>query len=128
MNPSIIEDAIGVIIFPRDISDDRILVMHCCAAKFEKIEAFGYEDFRDENIRQKVHLLLRKVGPAPLRNEMFQFIKLDPTIEKYVPKFIEELKMGAISCQEYGIPFKNPHKSPDRNSTSPNTKGGKRKD
>lgn len=106
-SPSVIEDALAGVRFPTHIINARARIMHYCASFFEKLEAVGYEDYRDENAKQIVHLLLRHVEPTFVQNKMFQFVKFDTSLEKSFPKFIAKLKKEAISCQEYGEQLKS---------------------
>lgn len=66
------------------------------------MEAVGYEDFRDDNPKQNINLLLQRVEPVVLRNKMFQRLKYDRSLEKDVPRLIGMLKTEAIARKEYG--------------------------
>lgn len=124
-DPAVINRALDGLRFPVEVSNAAARITSYCAQFFERLEAVGYEDFRDENPKQTIHLLLQRVQPSALKSKMLQKVKYDPALEKSVPKFIAKLKFEAIACQEYGESVKGGRKLEGAGRTVHNgTRGG----
>lgn len=101
-DPTVVNNALEGLKFPVNITDARARITSYCASFFELLEAVGYEDFRDDNPKQTINLLLQRVQPSALKQKMFQRVKYERALETSVPKFINKLKSEAIACQVYG--------------------------
>lgn len=117
-DPTVLGNALEGLRFPVDICDARARITSYCAIFFERLEGVGYDDFREDNPKQTINLLLQKVQPAALKQKMFLKLKYDRSLEKSVPSFISKLKNEAIACQEYGESVKPSRKGNESTALS----------
>lgn len=101
-DPGVVSSVLAELKFPTGIRDARARITSYCAEFFERLEAVGYENFREDNPKQTAKLILQRIQPAALKQKMFQRMNYDQSLEKSVPKLISKLQQEAISCQEYG--------------------------
>lgn len=97
--------------FPTYIKDARAGI--CCFSSkfFEKIEAIGYEKVLADNPKQAIFLMLSKIQPQALHSKMQTDIRLDPSLEKIVPKVLALTFHKAVWCLKYGAAIHKPQKN-----------------
>lgn len=78
--PAVISTALNNLGFPTDITDAPARITSCCAKFFEILESIGYEDFREDNPKQKANLLLKRVQTTALCSKMFQKMRYNPSL------------------------------------------------
>ena len=121
-DPSIIEKALEGFSMPTYIANADARITHYCADFFERLESVGCGDFREENPKKAISLLLGHLQPAVLKREMRRRLSYDEVLEKNLKKFIKVLSREAINCQIYGVESKESTRKPS-NSKPGNGKG-----
>lgn len=136
-NPAVIKAALETLKFPVEIEDATAQITCYCKKFFELLEAVEYNNFRADNPKPAINLLLQRVQPNALHTKIFQRVEYDSTLEKSVPKLIVRLKAEAISCQEYDEQKRGKqsdpkrdggHKSPTGRGKQPEKRAGKTPD
>ena len=100
--PELIESAIASLSWPDTIIDPDARVTTYCSNFFERLDSVGCGNFKIDNPKHTVSLMLRRVKPYALRDEMRRRLKFDESLEKDVRKFIRVLITEAQACQKYG--------------------------
>lgn len=107
IDPTIIDKALEGLTTPTDIANPEARIIHYCADFFERLEGIGHSNFRDKNPKLTVKLLLKRLSPKPLKQEMIRRVQYDDSLEKNVKKFISALIREAINCHTYAVTEKN---------------------
>ncbi len=87
---------------PMKIADADALITTYCADFFERLESIGCGDFREQNSKKTVRLLMSRVQPPALKNELRHRVEFDESLENNVKKFIRVLVQEAVNCEVYG--------------------------
>ena len=129
LDPAIIEKALEGFSMPMHIVNADARITQFCADLFERLESVGCGEFREDNPKKTINLLLSRLQPAALKREMRRRISYDESLEKNLKKFIKILSREAVNCQVYGVESKDPPKKPtgtkSGNSKGKGTEGGK---
>lgn len=86
---------------PRHISNAEARITHSCTDFFLRLESIEYGDFRETNPKITVKIMLMKIQPNALNQEMFRRVTYDETLEKDVKRIIEMLAMEVSNGQTY---------------------------
>ena len=100
--PTQIEQALSSLSMPMEIVDPEARITQYCCNFFYRLESIGCIDFRTDNPKKTVQLLLQRIQTPALRSEMKKRIQFDVSLEKNVKSFIRILTAEARSCQKYG--------------------------
>lgn len=101
-DPTRLKEAMVGLKFPVNIRDSAARITTYCADVFERLDAIGYEDFKTENPKHTIKILLDRIKPPALKSAMFERIKVEAGLEKNVRLFIARLKEDAKACQSFG--------------------------
>lgn len=101
-DPTRLRDAMAGLKFPGSIRDPAARIITYCADVFERLDAVGYGEFKTENPKHTIKILLERVRPPALKNAMHERLKVEPGLEKDVRRFIKRLKEDAHACQAFG--------------------------
>lgn len=71
-DPSIIERCIADLKVPMHISDSEARMLEYCSLFFERLEAVGYDNFKENNPKKTVKLLTSRLFPKRFRETMQQ--------------------------------------------------------
>lgn len=102
VDPSRIREALKGLKFPVKIASPSARIMTYCADVFERLDAVGYGDFKTNNPKHMIKLLLEGIRPPALKTAMEERIKVEAGLEKNVRLFIQRLKTDAAACQAFG--------------------------
>ena len=70
------------------IADLDARVITYFADFFERLESIGCGEFRDENPKMTVRLLISRLQPPALKRELRRRVEFEPKLEKNVRSFI----------------------------------------
>lgn len=76
------KEEIVSLIFPVNIRDPSPLITTYCADVLERLDTMDYEDFKTENPRQMIKIVLKHVKPLALKNVMFERVKVEAALGK----------------------------------------------
>lgn len=101
-DPRRINEALTGLSFHSNIKDAGARIMTFCANVFERLEDIGYRNFKDENPKYTIKLLVDRIKPPALKTAMEERVKVETGLDKDVRKFIQRLKEDAKPCQAFG--------------------------
>lgn len=122
--PARLREALAGLSFPVKITDPTARIMTYCADAFERLDAVGYGDFKSENPKHMIRLLLDRIRPPALKTAMEERLKVEAGLEKNVKLFITRLKNDAKACQVFGPPVTAPPVIPPRGGGRGRGRGG----
>lgn len=96
-----VERSLQGIRWPSNIDDVDARVTSYCSDFLERLDRVGCRDLVESNAKQAVHLLLRRVQPTALKNELQRQTRYDKQMEKDVQYFITRLTEEAQACEKY---------------------------
>lgn len=93
--PSCICEVLNGLTFRAKIAGPSARIMTYCADVFERLDAIGYGEFRNDNPKHMIKLLLDGVRPLALKTAVEDRIKVEAGLEKNVQMFIQRMKTHA---------------------------------
>ena len=125
-----IEKFLADLTLPMEIADANARITTYCADFFERLEIIGCGDFREQNPKKTIRLLMSRVQPQALKRELRHRVEFDKSPEENVKKFIRVLVQEAVNCEVYGhesvekVPKKsNPTRPPSSRGNKGDGKG-----
>ena len=125
-----IEKVLADLSMPMEIADADARITTYCADFFERLESIGCGDFREQNPKKTIRLLMSRVQPQALMRELRRRVEFDKSLEENVKKFIRVLVQEAVNCEVYGhesvekVPKKsNPTRPPSSRGNKGDGKG-----
>eukprot|EP00171_Calliarthron_tuberculosum_P019612 IDg19612t1 len=97
-----IETVLADFVMPMKIAGSDSRITTYCSKFFEHLESIGCGDFRDQNSKKTVRLLMSRIQPPALKRELRRRVEFDQSLEKNVKSFIRVFIQEAPNCEVYG--------------------------